>query len=166
MRLMTSTPRHAPPTAHRGGFFAPINTLSKNKLTFVLHALLTYVIIQPIAAHKPRWAPSDRAGRPGSCRWHAWVNTAPARVAALYKNRLGHRRVLTAHPPGWGKGQRRRGSLAKQPTPGAYTGVRQTGMPRQAKPTATARRSPCTTAGGNQKRFRTESVFCFLEILK
>lgn len=60
-----------------------------------------------------RWVPSYRTGRPSSCRWHAWINTAPARVAALYKNRLGHRRVLTAHPPGWGKGQRHWGSLAK-----------------------------------------------------
>jgi hypothetical protein len=34
-------------------------------------------------------------------------------------------------------------------------------MPRKEKPTATARRSPCTTAGGNQKRISTNALFVF-----
>ena len=55
MRLIShrqSSHHHPNPPPTEAVFFTPINTLSKNKLTFVLHALLTYVIIQPIAAHK------------------------------------------------------------------------------------------------------------------
>ena len=112
-----------------------------------------------------RWVPSDRTGRPSSCRLHAWINTVSARVAALYKNRLGHRRVLTAHPPGWGKGQRCRGSLAKSRRWDQY-GVEANRDAKTSKAHRATRRSPLNDSRGKPKAHFNKCVFCFLEILK
>jgi hypothetical protein len=84
----------------------------------------------------PRWAPSDRTGRPGSCSLAGWVNKAPSRVVATHK-RPSVALVSTALPLD-GMCIRNIERPREVQTLGLNTGVRQTGMPRKEKPTAQA----------------------------
>ena len=97
-----------------------------------------------------RWVPSDRASTPRSCSLAGWVNKAPSRVVATHK-RPSVALVSTALPLD-GMCIRNIERPREVHTLGLNTGLRQTGMPRKEKPTATARRSPLNDTGGNQKR--------------
>ena len=58
------------------------------------------------------------------------------------------------------------GEASQSPYPGAKYGVEANRDANSNKAHRTTRRSPCTTAGGNQKRIRTSALLFFREILK
>ena len=107
-----------------------------------------------------RWVPSDRTGRPRLLQVaRLGKHSASAGGSAIQEpfrpsscthgapSRMGQR----AAPPG---------KPRKAPTPGAYTGVRQTGMPRKEKPTAPRGVAPARQQGETKSAFKRVR-FCF-----